>query len=126
MRPSNPVLINAHANTGTVYSNAIPSDFIMSGSIQANFSDAGAGGTLTLQGSNDPPTGLLRDASGNFIPINWDTVKNGSISASAVVASGALTTISMQWLNYKWLRVKWVQSAAAGTFTVNGFFQGAN
>lgn len=98
----------------------------MSGSIQALFSDAAAAGDLTLQCSNDPNPPV--DATGHPVPAvaSWDTVKNGSISATAAVASGALTTIGLQWLNYKWLRVKWVRSGGAGTFSVNGFFQAAS
>lgn len=123
MSPLNNILINAQPNTGTVASIAIDGRFLFSGSIQANFSDSGAGGTLTLQGSNDPQEGLQQSAPNIYVPIHWDTVKNGSISATATVSSGALTTISMQWLNYRWIRVVWIQSAGAGTVTVNGFFQ---
>ncbi len=123
MRPNNPILLSAVSNSGTKNSVAIDASYIISGSIQANFSDSAAAGTLTLQGSNDPSAGLSTDANGNLIPVHWDTVKNGSISATATVSAGALTTISMQWLNYRWLRVEWTQSSGAGTITVNGFFQ---
>ena len=123
MSPLNNIPINAQANTGTVTSVAIDGRFLFSGSIQAIFSDPTAAGTLTLQGSNDPMEGLQQSSPNVYIPIHWDTVKNGSISATATVAAGALTTISMQWLNYRWLRVVWVSGAGAGTLTVNGFFQ---
>lgn len=125
MLPNNPILLNAVANTGTKVSSAIDSAFIVSGSIQAVFSDAAAAGSLTLQGSNDPLP-LPVDSGGHPIPVHWDTVKNGTISATATVSSGALTTIGMQWLNYRWLRVSWTQSGGAGTITVNGMFQGMN
>lgn len=112
MSPLHKAFINAAANTGTVVSEVIDAQFLTSGSIQAAFSDAAAAGTLLLQCSNDPNP-----------PANWDTVKNGSLSASATVASGALTTISMQWLNFRWLRISWTRSGGAGTFSVNGQFQ---
>lgn len=122
MRNSNFAAITTQANTGTIYSQVIDASQILSGSIQAIFTDSGAGGTLTLQGSNDvsPPS----DSNGYPAPVNWDTVKNGSISATATVSSGALTTIGLQWLNYRWLRVKWVQNAGAGNITVNANLQG--
>lgn len=113
------------ANTGTKHSQVIPAENITSGSIQASFSDASAAGTITLEGSNDPPSQCTTDSNGNLVPVNWSLVKNGSINASATVASGALTTISLQWLNSKWLRATWVESGGAGTFTVNGLFQEA-
>lgn len=127
MRPSNPILMNAVANTaGAKHSIVIPARNIVTGSIQAIFSDNTSAGTLVLECSNDPPDGLAVDSQGQPIPVNWDTVKNGATSMSASVASGALTTISAQWLNFAWLRVTWTRSGGAGTLNVNGFFQGPN
>ena len=115
IRPNNPVMMSAVANTGTKVSTAIDARQIYSGSIQATFTDGAAAGTLILQGSNDP----IEELPAGEAPQNWSTVPN----ASATVSSGATTLITCQWLNYRWLRASWAQSGGAGTLNVNGFFQ---
>lgn len=125
MKPNNAILMSGVSNSGTKHSLVLDAQFILSGSVQAIFSDGAAAGTLTIEGSNDPYNGLAVDSKGIPIPVNWSLVKNGTISATATVASGALTTISMQWFNSRWLRVTWVSSGGAGTLTVNAFMQGA-
>lgn len=116
MRPSNPILILAASNTGTKLSAAISSQFMVSGSFQAFFSDSGAAGTLVIQASNDP-TELLPAGEA---PQHWNDIPNTSTS----VTSGATTLIPVPVLNYKYIRAKWTQSGGAGTLTVTGFMQG--
>ena len=118
--------MSAVANTGTKHSQTLDAGFIVTGSITAVFTDNTAAGTLLIEASNDQPDNLAKDSSGNPIPVNWFTVKNGAASMSAVVASGATTNISAQWLNFRWLRATWTQSGGAGTLTVTGQFQGAS
>lgn len=120
MRPTGGILLS-QTNTGTIHSAVIDSNFLVSGSIQAAFTDGTAAGTLKLEGSNDAPSAIT--SGGTPVPVNWNTVANGTINATATIASGATTTISMQWLNSRWLRVTWTQSGGAGTITVSGQFQ---
>lgn len=123
LRPSNVILFNAQANTtGAKNSLVIDAQNIVSGSLQASFSDGAAAGTLVLQCSNDNPS-LIFAGSATPVPVNWSTCTNGTINASATVASGALTFMSLQWLNSRWLRVQWTRSGGAGTLTVTGQFQ---
>lgn len=122
LRPSNVVLMNAVSNSGTKLSAVIDAQNIVSGSIQASFTDGSAAGTLVLQCSNDAPSSVYT-GSAVPVPTNWSTCANASNTATASVSSGALTLISMQWLNSRWLRVSWTRSGAAGTLTVTGQFQ---
>lgn len=115
------------ANTaGAKHTSTIDADFVTTGSVQAVFSDAAAAGTLIIEGSNDTPLSLAHDSTGLPIPVNWNTVMNGTVAASAVVASGATTTISMQWLNYRWLRITWTRTAGAGTIAASVQLQTGN
>lgn len=118
MRPSNPVLMNAVSNTGTKVSVAIDSRFMTTATLQATFTDATAGGTLTLQGSNDP----FEELPGGEAPQNWVLIPN----ATWTIASGADTLTQPITICYRWVRASWVSSAGAGTFNVNGFFIGFN
>jgi hypothetical protein len=109
IRANNPVLMSAVANSGTKVSSAIDASQIVSGSIQASFTDGAAAGTIAIQCSNDPlPSG----------PSNWNTPTNGS----AAVTSGALTLITLPTIACRWLRASWTSTGGAGTLTVNGFF----
>lgn len=117
MKPSNPKMIPATDATNNPASSAIDAQFIVSGSIQAIFSGSSLGGTLTLQGSNDPIDTCL--VAGVPTPTHWST-----IGTPSTVASSALTVQTVAQLNYRWIRVIWVNSAGTGTITVNGNFQG--
>ena len=108
-------MMSKFSNTGTQVSSAIDASQIFSGSIQAEFTDSSAAGTLVLQASNDPIEELPKGEA----PQNWSDIAD----ASATVSSGALTLISVPVLNYRWLRCKWTRSGGGGTFDVNGFFQ---
>lgn len=110
MRFSNPTLINAITNAGTVNSVAVPTQFETSGSFQISFTDSGAAGTFVVQASNDP----------GLTPVNWNTIPNTSTSITA----GATTLVTVAILNYRWIRAQFIHSAGAGTFTVNGFMFG--
>lgn len=124
LRPNNVILFSAQANTaGAKNSIVLDAQQIVSGSIQASFTDVAAAGTLLIQCSDDNPAGLLVTSAGQPIPVNWNTLTNATANASAVVAAGATTLISMQWVNCRWLRAQWTRSAGAGTLTVTGQFQ---
>lgn len=121
LRPNNPVMMNAVANTtGAKVSSALDAANLMSGSVQAFFSDAAAAGTLVIQGSNDP----YEQLSGSIPPQNWTNVPG----ATATVSSGGSVLIPLNASSWsapcRWLRVQWTRSAGAGTITVNGMFQG--
>lgn len=124
LRPSTVVFFSAQANTaGQKNSAVIDASQVMSGSLQASFSDVAAAGTLVLQCSNDSPEGLTHSSNGMPIPTNWSTCANGSTTGSVAVSGGALSFLSLQWLNSRWLRVIWTRSAGAGTLTVTGQLQ---
>jgi hypothetical protein len=116
---SNPVIMNALNAANNQQSAPIDSQWLVTGSIQASFSSDTIGGTLTLQGSNDP-INTINDA-GVIIPVNWNT-----IGSASTVTSGAVTMQTVANLNYRWLQVLWTASAGTGTITVNGFFIGYN
>jgi len=120
MKPSNVILISAANAASNQASEAIDSRHIVGGSIQGVFSSNTIGGTMALQGSNDPMAGLALDSQNSPIPVNWNT-----IGTASTVASGATTMATFpQQLNYRWLRAIWTASSGAGTVTINGFFQG--
>jgi hypothetical protein len=116
MRPNNPILFNAVANTGTKLSAAVDTSVMFTGSFQATFSDGTAAGTLVIQASNDP----FEILPANEAPQTWIDIANTSTS----VASGASKLITVQTLNYRWIRAKWTQSGGSGTLTVVAFLQG--
>lgn len=117
MRPNNPILLNAVANSGTKLSSALDASCIYQGSVFIFFSDGAAAGTLSFQGSNDP----FEQLPHNLAPQNWIDI---STVTSASGASKSLAYAPATNGSFRWLRVKWVQSGGAGTVTVNGFFQG--
>lgn len=124
LRPSNVQFFIAQANTaGAKNSVVVDAQQIVSGSIQASFTDGTAAGTLVLQCSNDAPSAVIGSGSGTPVPVNWSTCANGSNTGSATVSSGALTFISLQWLNSRWIRLQWTRSGGSGTFTATGQFQ---
>jgi hypothetical protein len=118
MRPSNPILMQALDASATVYSNAIPGDFILYGSAQAVFSSGTLGGAFKLQCSNDSVSNLPAGEA----PQNWTDIPN----TSQTVTSGATALIPSLQVTYKWIRAAWVPSTGTGTITATGLFQGAN
>lgn len=116
LRPNNPILFNAVTNSSTKTSAVIDAAFILQGTIIATFSDGAAGGTLVLQGSNDPAS----QTPGGEGPQTWVSVPN----TSQTVASGATTLIPLTQLCFRWLRLSWTSSAGAGTINAYGMFQG--
>jgi len=116
MKFNNPILLNAVANTGTKMSQAIPTQFMWSGSFQATFTDGSAAGTLVIQASNDP----IELLPSGETPVSWTNIAN----AQATVTSGGSVLITIANLNYRWIRCSWTQSAGAQTLTVTAFLQG--
>lgn len=98
----NNVALSAVANSGTVTSAAILSQFFTSMSAQAKFSDAAAAGTFKLQASNEVSS-----------PTNWNDIPN----TSQTVASGATTLIPYTLMCYQWVRLVFASSGGAGTIT---------
>jgi hypothetical protein len=106
MNTVNTPVFTAQANSGTVYSSAIDARFIQYATVQAEFTDSAAAGTLALQGSNDP-----------ISPSNWSAIPG----YTATVSAGATTTTAVpaQPLSYQFIRVSWVSTGGAGTLTAN-------
>ncbi len=76
-------------------------------SVQVSFSDASLGGTLTLQGSNDP-IAFTDPTNAKWIP-DPDSVQ--------VVAGGVGHMWNVTSASYKFTRFTWVRSAGTGTLT---------
>lgn len=76
-------------------------------SIHVKFSSAGLGGTLTLQGSNDP-TAFTSPSTADWVP-DPDSIQ--------VVSSGASHMWNITSASYKFMRFTWVNSAGTGTLT---------
>lgn len=71
-------------------------------------------GTVTLQGSNDPPTG-----SSDFAPTNWATVKDLTGTDVTLAFTDNGTKVSSPLLiAYRWLRATWTNASGSGTLTV--------
>ena len=102
---NDPALVAA-TNTGTVLSAAIDSRFYVNVTVQAEFTDGAAAGTLKIQGSNDPHS-----------PTNWNDVPGMTIAVAAGATVTTPTTATP--LCYQWVRVAFVSSAGAGTITAN-------
>jgi hypothetical protein len=67
--------------------------------------DAGANGTVKIQGSNDIPTG----APAAFTPTNWNDIT----SATSAIASGVGPAIVITNLNFAYIRAVYTSSSGA-------------
>lgn len=115
MRPGLSTNINAGDASADITGQTIDAAFVLYASAQAKVTGTSTG-TLKLQFSNDPPTGLLRDATGNLIPVNWSDVP----SATVAVAGAGLYVIPKTDICYRWIRSLFVHTnAASGTLTSN-------
>lgn len=92
-------------------SNAISARELLSCSVQANGTGAGAAGTMKLQASNDPDS-----IAGNAQPSNWTDIP----SATATIAGATSVMIPKTDLCYEWVRVVYTNT---GTGTVGISFK---
>lgn len=123
MRQGNSAIISAASATATQNSIVLDASQVFSCSFQIISSSGSNAGSLQAQFSNDPPNGLLADANGRLIPLNWS-----SLGTAAMITSGGLQSIQISqssYAGYRWLRVVWTPSAGAGTITVNSITLGA-
>jgi hypothetical protein len=118
MRTINQLELNAVTSASSTPGAALLANELFNITAIGTFSDSGAAGTLSLEGSNDPANGALIP---NFVPTNWVTIPG----ATASVASGATTLlVPTNPICYNWIRVLWAKSAGAGTVTVAVAAQG--
>lgn len=123
MRQSSEVLFSAQdATVNPFNSNKLDCRQVYALSIIMESSSGSNGGTLVLQGSNDPcPYG---NVAANFTPTNWVTIPSALVDGSGTVTSGATITLHLKQICYSWIRANWQPSGGAGTITAQVNTQG--
>jgi hypothetical protein len=117
MRFNNPTIIAAASATAAQNSIALDASQVFAASFQIISSSGSNSGSLQIQFSNDPASGLSTDANGKLIPVNWS-----NLGSAATVTAGAIASVQIpqsSYAGYRWLRAVWTPSSGAGTITVN-------
>ena len=112
--PNGLIISGASDASGNTTSSAISTSQWVASTFMAYFSENTAAGTLQLQFSNDPPSGIPNN---DFTPTNWMNVP-GSQATATVSSGGSVVVYPPAYFVCRWLRVVFTRSGGAGTFSV--------
>jgi hypothetical protein len=112
-----PVQLLSGVDTANLIGTAVFVGQSIAGSVISTFGDATAAGTVTLQGSNEPPEGdpnQYTPSSGSFAVIT---------GASSTIASGIGPAIVLQTMNFQYVRAVFAHSGGgSSTILVSATF----
>lgn len=114
MGPSTFNALSGTALVATTSGPAIPSQFMFALSAQAVVTGTGVG-TLNIQASNDNPSTLQRDASGNYQVINWTNISAATV---AITGAGSFLIPKLETA-YAFTRVQYVFTSGSIALNVN-------
>src|SRR5579872_4422788 len=100
------VAIASQTSAGTINSDAIPTQNVLSVSAQAVATGGSVAGTAKLQASNDNVT-----TGSGAVPTNWTDIASATVSVSAA----GTFLIPKTEICYQWIRVVYTNSGTGGT-----------